>query len=170
MILNSSHCTGNMYHIINAQVNNVTVPYACWLLWRAYYIVNNVTKFLHFWIDVLDEPTIQLKRWNLRALENETHMKALILNTACHSPRTGSPSSLSLSSLTDRSIGQCERDSSGGAVLVHWALCTPINRRKTHWRPLLYDRGKPAVSYKWTGWVCEITGWSARRQENYWSF
>ena len=89
-----------MYHIINAQVNNVTVPYACWLLWWAYYIVNNVTKFLHFWIDVLDEPTLQLKRWNLRALENETHMKALILNTACHSPRTGSPSSLSLSLLS----------------------------------------------------------------------
>ena len=32
------------------------------------------------------------------------------------------------------------------------------------------DRGEPAVSYKWTGWVWEITGWSWRLQENYRSF
>ena len=32
------------------------------------------------------------------------------------------------------------------------------------------DRGEPAVSYKWTGWVWEITGWSSRLQENYRSF
>ena len=25
-----------------------------------------------------------------------------------------------------------------------------------------YDRGEPAVSYRWTGWVCEITGWSSK--------
>ena len=29
------------------------------------------------------------------------------------------------------------------------------------------DRGEPAVSYKWTGWVWGITGWSWRLQENY---
>ena len=29
------------------------------------------------------------------------------------------------------------------------------------------DRGGPAVSYKWTGWVWVITGWSSRLQENY---
>ena len=33
-----------------------------------------------------------------------------------------------------------------------------------------YDWGEPAVSYKWTGWVWEIFGWSSRLQENYWSF
>jgi hypothetical protein len=28
-----------------------------------------------------------------------------------------------------------------------------------------YDRGKPVVSYRWTGWVnWEITGWSSRLQ------
>ena len=32
-----------------------------------------------------------------------------------------------------------------------------------------YDRGEPAISYKWTGWVWEITGWSSKLQENYWS-
>ena len=34
----------------------------------------------------------------------------------------------------------------------------------------VYDRGEPAVSYKWTGWVWEITGWNSRLQENYRSF
>ena len=32
-----------------------------------------------------------------------------------------------------------------------------------------YDRGEPAVSYIWTGWV-QMTGWSSRLQENYLSF
>ena len=32
------------------------------------------------------------------------------------------------------------------------------------------ERGEPAVSSRWTGWVWEITGWSSRLQENYWSF
>ena len=32
------------------------------------------------------------------------------------------------------------------------------------------DRGEPAVSYRWTGWVWEITGWSSRLQANYRSF
>ena len=36
--------------------------------------------------------------------------------------------------------------------------------------PSFYDPGEPAVSYKWTGWVWEITGWCWRLQENYWSF
>ena len=30
-----------------------------------------------------------------------------------------------------------------------------------------YDGGQPAVSNKWTGWVCEITGWSWRLQANH---
>ena len=34
----------------------------------------------------------------------------------------------------------------------------------------IYDQGGPAISYKWTGWVWEITGWSSRLQVNYWSF
>ena len=33
-----------------------------------------------------------------------------------------------------------------------------------------YDRGEPAVSYKRTGWVWEMTGGSSRLQENYGSF
>ena len=32
---------------------------------------------------------------------------------------------------------------------------------------LANSRGEPAVSYKWTGWVWEITSWSSRLQENY---
>ena len=32
------------------------------------------------------------------------------------------------------------------------------------------DQGEPTVSYKWTGWVWEITGWRSRLQENYRSF
>jgi len=31
---------------------------------------------------------------------------------------------------------------------------------------LINDRGEPAVSYRWTGWVWEITGWSSRLQED----
>ena len=30
-----------------------------------------------------------------------------------------------------------------------------------------YDRGAPAVSYRWTGRVWEITGWCSRLHENY---
>ena len=30
-----------------------------------------------------------------------------------------------------------------------------------------YDREEPAVSYRWTGWVWKIIGWSSRLQENY---
>jgi hypothetical protein len=33
-----------------------------------------------------------------------------------------------------------------------------------------YAREEPAVSYRWAGWVWEITGWSWRLQENCWSF
>jgi hypothetical protein len=32
------------------------------------------------------------------------------------------------------------------------------------------DRGEPAVSYRWTGWVWDLTGRSSRLQENYRSF
>ena len=28
-----------------------------------------------------------------------------------------------------------------------------------------YDRGEPTVTYKWTGWVWKITGWSSRLLE-----
>jgi hypothetical protein len=34
----------------------------------------------------------------------------------------------------------------------------------------IYDRGELAASYRWTGWVREITGWSSRLQETYQSF
>ena len=30
-----------------------------------------------------------------------------------------------------------------------------------------WARREPAVSYRWTGWVSEITGWSSRLEENY---
>jgi hypothetical protein len=31
--------------------------------------------------------------------------------------------------------------------------------------------GEPAAAcYRWTGWVWEITGWSSRIQDKYWSF
>ena len=36
--------------------------------------------------------------------------------------------------------------------------------------PTTYDQGELAVSYRWTGWVWEKTGWSSRLQENYRSF
>jgi hypothetical protein len=38
---------------------------------------------MYSWIDVLDlnfEPTLHLKPWNLRALQNEIHMRVSILN------------------------------------------------------------------------------------------
>ena len=39
-------------------------------------------------------------------------------------------------------------------------------RIRTCYLPV-YDPGEPAVSYRWTGWVWKITGWSSRLQENY---
>jgi hypothetical protein len=43
----------------------------------------------------------------------------------------------------------------------------PTRPKETY---MIYDREEPAVSYRWTGWVWEITGWRSRLQENYWSF
>jgi hypothetical protein len=34
-------------------------------------------------------------------------------------------------------------------------------------RVMTNDRGEPAVSYRWTGWVWEISSWCSRLQENY---
>jgi hypothetical protein len=31
----------------------------------------------------------------------------------------------------------------------------------------IYDRGESVVSYRWTNWVWELTGWSSRVKENY---
>ena len=57
-------------------------------------------------------------------------------------------------------------------------LAKPADRcRRSNWAVLWtktngnYDPGEPAVSYRWTGWVWEITtGWGSRLQENYQSF
>ena len=35
---------------------------------------------------------------------------------------------------------------------------------------LTNEHEEPAVNYKWTGWVWEITSWSSRLQDNYRSF
>jgi hypothetical protein len=32
------------------------------------------------------------------------------------------------------------------------------------------EQGEPAATYRWPGWVWEITGWSSKLQENYQSF
>ena len=55
----------------------------------------------------------------------------------------------------------------------HLPLCFTPKQKKTRSHPphvLSYDQGEPAVSYRWTGWVWEITGWSSRLQKNYRSF
>jgi hypothetical protein len=49
-------------------------------------------------------------------------------------------------------------------------ICRKMNQIGLHWpmlTPLINDRGEPAGSCKWTGWVWEITSWSPRLQENY---
>ena len=43
-------------------------------------------------------------------------------------------------------------------------LRTPITAVAIIWSRA---RGEPAVSYRWIGWVWEITGWSSRLQENH---
>ena len=65
-IFNSSHCTRNVYHIFSCSS----------LIWVLYFI----SIFLDYCLGF--EPTLQLKSWNLRAPQNETHMTASILNTA----------------------------------------------------------------------------------------
>ena len=45
-----------------------------------------------------------------------------------------------------------------------WCCSTGTSRSS---RPLI---GSTGVSYRWTGWLWEITGWSSRLQENYRSF
>ena len=40
----------------------------------------------------------------------------------------------------------------------------------TCYLPRNNDWGQPAISFRWTGWVWEITGWNSRLKENYWSF
>ena len=39
-----------------------------------------------------------------------------------------------------------------------------------HHVPYIYVQGELSISYRWTGWVREKTGWSWRRQENHQSF
>ena len=59
------HCIGNMYHVLHAQVY-----YEFCISFRMF-----VDRRLGF------EPTRQVKGWNMRALQNETYMRASILNT-----------------------------------------------------------------------------------------
>ena len=54
-----------------------------------------------------------------------------------------------------------------------WILCTLAPTKIPHqlnvittWLLLDTVRGEPSVSYRWINWVCEITGWSSRLQEN----
>ena len=69
-ILKFSHCTKNMYHIIHTQINMSSFfPISIFL-----------DRRLRF------EPTLQLKGWNLKALQNETHMRASILNVGSSHP------------------------------------------------------------------------------------
>ena len=51
-----------------------------------------------------------------------------------------------------------------------YKFISKIAQFKLNCMGLPYDRGEPVVSYKWTGWVWELTGWSSRLQENYRSF
>ena len=62
------------------------------------------------------------------------------------------------------SYGSGVQDSQSGLVpiTVRWKLhsnCPTVS----------HDRREPAVSYRWTSWVWEITGWSWRLEEDYWS-
>ena len=65
---------------------------------------------------------------------------------------------------------------SKGAILtllmkITWSLLLPwIGCMNPRTCVTSNDRGEPAVSYKWTDWVWEITCWSWRLQENYRSF
>jgi hypothetical protein len=56
------------------------------------------------------------------------------------------------------------------AFMVSRKLLDLLLDSSVYLRLWLYDRGPPAVSYKWAGWVWEITGWSLWLQENYRSF
>ena len=54
----------------------------------------------------------------------------------------------------------------GGLMIVRVEISEGETKIIIHYE--IYDWGEPAVSYKWTGWVWEITGWSSRLlQENY---
>ena len=42
-----------------------------------------------------------------------------------------------------------------------WSKATEASSKHTN------EQGEPTISYRWTGWVWEITSWSSRLQENY---
>ena len=52
-----------------------------------------------------------------------------------------------------RGLSQQSQSQIGFQKIVNWVLS--------------YVRGEPAVSYRWTGWVWEMTGWCSRLQEDY---
>ena len=53
-----------------------------------------------------------------------------------------------------------------GYYMIPWWLALALWNCKNHSN----DRGEPAVSYRRTGWVWDITGWSSSLQQNYQSF
>jgi hypothetical protein len=68
LILDSSHYTWNMYHMTLYTI----------LVWALYF--NSI--FLDWRLGF--EPTLQPHSWNLRALQNEIHRRASILNVGFH--------------------------------------------------------------------------------------
>ena len=55
--------------------------------------------------------------------------------------------------------------------LIDTVLKISVSLQKSQSMLTTYDRGEPAVSYRWIGWVWGITGWSSRLlQETYRSY
>ena len=51
-------------------------------------------------------------------------------------------------------------------VIFNWRTDLPVPEVDDTLRNTTNDWGEPAISYIWTGWGREITGWSSRLQKN----
>ena len=100
----------HVYHIIHAQVQ-----------------CEFCISFVYIFLDgrLVFEPARQLNDWNLRALQNETHMRASILNTDCcaHGERKLARASLTLK-------GQCKPH---GLGIILGESCSKLLLHCTKW-------------------------------------
>ena len=137
--------------------NGLGIPWLHWKACRGYYydiVARKDTAHLYIHTharnrNIPPESRVWMATWNKAA--GEPH------------PRQGSPPSLWAcpTSCRNREKNKNKIQALPSRTCVFYVRFTP--RR--------YDRGEPAVSYRWTGWVWEITtGWSSRLRENYLSF
>ena len=105
----------------------------------------NLDEHKVFWDDNNSKPihkTVSLKK---KLLQWHTLPLDIFYNTHCTS-----------------SIKSIKQMYSPSCKIFPYTIISSLSLPHALW---IYDRGEPAISYRWTGWVWGIPGWSSRLQE-----